>query len=180
MHSISTSTTSPGRMARVLPGVPVSMISPGASVTQRLTQLTTVGPSKVRSAVDCFYGPRATRAAAEVRSPRQMAREGSGPRRDASRNWSLRANSSKTFLESGVSCHTKATASRIAGARICGSQRTGHAVNQMPARKRQTETRTPPPHVFAPKWQTQAGAAGSRHSQEARIMGHFACLFGPC
>ena len=60
-----------------------------------------------------------------------------------------------------------------------GSQRTGHAVNQMPARKRQTETRTRPPHVFAPKWRTQAGAAGSRHSQEARIMGHFACLFGP-
>src|SRR5580692_1511470 len=45
--------------------------------------------------------------------------------------------------------HMSAKAGRC-GAR-CG---TGHAVNQTPARKRQTETRTRPPHVFTPKAQT--------------------------
>ena len=55
MDSISTSTTSPGDMRRVVPGVPVKMRSPGMSVTQRLIQLTIVAQSKMKSAVRSFW-----------------------------------------------------------------------------------------------------------------------------
>lgn len=51
MPSISTSTTSPGDIRRVVPGVPVKMRSPGSRVTQRLIQLTMVAQSKMKSAV---------------------------------------------------------------------------------------------------------------------------------
>ena len=54
MFSISTSTRSPAESLRVAPGVPVKMRSPGMSVTQRLTQLTMVAQSKMKSAVRSF------------------------------------------------------------------------------------------------------------------------------
>ncbi|GEM_PF-310299 len=54
MFSMSTSTTSPGDSLRVAPGVPVKRRSPGMSVTQRLTQLTMVVQSKMKSAVRSF------------------------------------------------------------------------------------------------------------------------------
>jgi uncharacterized membrane protein len=54
MPSTSTSTTSPGESLRVAPGVPVKRMSPGMRVTQRLTQLTMVAQSKMKSDVRSF------------------------------------------------------------------------------------------------------------------------------
>lgn len=54
MFSISTSTMSPAESLRVAPGVPVKMRSPGMRVTHRLTQLTMVAQSKMKSAVRSF------------------------------------------------------------------------------------------------------------------------------
>ena len=46
-------------------------------------------------------------------------------------------------------------------------------VNQRAVQKRQTESRSRPAHLFAPNGNNPAGAAGSRQSQEPRIMGVF-------
>ena len=51
-----------------------------------------------------------------------------------------------------------------------GSQRTGHGVNQVPARKRQTETRTRPPPRFRPKWQTRPSLPRLAIPEKTRIM----------
>ena len=59
-----------------------------------------------------------------------------------------------------------------------GSQRTGHAVNQVPARKRQTETRTQPSPRFRPRMANPGRRCRVSPFPRSPYYGHFACLFG--